>query len=283
MNCFSVVRLCAGLCLLVGLSLPVAGQDAAIAAVQAQELKASLQNVLSAIKAGDTKAAEKRVEGFKLPHAKEWFTSTFGAQEAPAMEKVFAKLEPDAKKSLMEQLSFDVKNGKMDVDVRASDAVTGADARLLKAGAAAMKTPTAIYAVRIGNGANDAGATRPGYFVYADGGFRYLNGQVLYALSTAPPMRVAIGGNVLAARVVNRVEPKYPEEARAKGIQGAVDLHVVVGTDGAVLEETATSGDAALVQAAVDAVKQWRYQPTLLNGKAVEVDTRVVVTFSLKP
>jgi len=183
----------------------------------------------------------------------------------------------------MEQLSFDVKNGKMDVDVRASDAVTGADARLLKAGAAAMKTPTAIYAVRIGNGANDAGATRPGYFVYADGGFRYLNGQVLYALSTAPPMRVAIGGNVLAARVVNRVEPKYPEEARAKGIQGAVDLHVVVGTDGAVLEETATSGDAALVQAAVDAVKQWRYQPTLLNGKAVEVDTRVVVTFSLKP
>jgi TonB family protein len=274
-----VARLCAALFVLAAMVLPAAGQDAAIAGVQGQELKASLQNVLSAIKAGDTKTAEKSVEGFKLPHAKEWFTRTFGAQEAPAMEKVFAKLEPDAKKSVMEQLSFDVKNGKMDVDVRASDAVTGADARLLKAAAAAMKTPTAIYAVRIGNGPNDAGATRPGFFVYADGGFRYLNGQVLYALSTAPPMRVVIGGNVLAARIVSRVEPKYPAEARAQGIQGAVDLHV----DGAVLEATPTSGDAALVQAAVDAVKQWRYQPTLLNGKAVEVDTRVVVTFSLKP
>jgi len=282
MNYFCFARLCAAILLCAVMVLPAAAHDQ-VASAKAEELKATLQNILGAINSGDTKAAERLVDGFKLPHAKEWFESTFGVQEAPALEKVFAKMEPDQKKSLMDRFSWDVSNGKTDADVHVFDAAADGDMRLLKAAAAAMKAPLAIYAVRIGNGANDSGATRLGNFVYVDGGFRYVDNQVLTALSTAPPMRVGIGGNVQSARIITRVEPKYPPEAQAAGIQGAVDLHVVVGADGAVLEATPMSGDAALVQAAVDAVKQWRYQPVRLNGKAVEVDTRVVITFSLKP
>jgi TonB family protein len=95
-------------------------------------------------------------------------------------------------------------------------------------------------------------------------------------------MRVKFGGAVAAAQIISKVQPVYPEEAKAAKISGAVNLHVVVGIDGAVRQLDVISGPPELQKAATDAVKQWRYKPTKLNGKPVEVDTEVVVTFTLQ-
>jgi periplasmic protein TonB len=95
------------------------------------------------------------------------------------------------------------------------------------------------------------------------------------------PKRVMVGGNVQAARLVNKVQPLYPPLARQTRISGTVKLHAIIGKDGSVQQLVMVSGHPLLVQAALDAVRQWRYQPTLLNGEPVEVDTEIDVIFSL--
>jgi protein TonB len=76
-----------------------------------------------------------------------------------------------------------------------------------------------------------------------------------------------------------KVVPQLSEEARKKHLTGKVGLHVIIATDGSVKKVDVASGDPVLAQAAGNAVKQWRYQPTLLNGIPVEVDTAVYITF----
>jgi periplasmic protein TonB len=95
------------------------------------------------------------------------------------------------------------------------------------------------------------------------------------------PKRISVGGNVQAAHLVNRVQPIYPPLARQTRISGTVKLHAIIGKNGAVEQLQVVSGHPLLVQSALDAVKQWRYQPTLLNGEPVEVDTEIDVIFSL--
>ena len=96
------------------------------------------------------------------------------------------------------------------------------------------------------------------------------------------PQRIKIGGNVQAAKIITRVQPQYPDKAKQQGITGTVRLHVVIGTNGSVQEVAPISGDPLLADAAVDAVRQWKYQVTTLNKVPVEVDTVVDITFSLK-
>jgi periplasmic protein TonB len=95
------------------------------------------------------------------------------------------------------------------------------------------------------------------------------------------PKRITVGGNVQSAHLVNKVQPSYPALARQTRISGTVKLHAIIGKDGTVQQLQVVSGHPLLVQSALDAVRQWRYQPTLLNGDPVEVDTEIDVVFSL--
>lgn len=106
------------------------------------------------------------------------------------------------------------------------------------------------------------------------------------AKTKARNMRIRIGGNVQAAKIINpRVRPIYPESAKAAGVQGTVLLHAVVSKDGRPLSLQVLNSQVNpdLARAAVEAVSQWRYQPTLLNGEPVEIDTTIQVNFTLLP
>ncbi|OLB86431.1 MAG: hypothetical protein AUI17_04340 [Acidobacteriales bacterium 13_2_20CM_2_55_5] len=81
--------------------------------------------------------------------------------------------------------------------------------------------------------------------------------------------------------LINRVQPLYPPLAKQARIQGQVVLRAVISRSGAIENLQVLSGHPMLVQAAMDAVKQWRYRPYSLNGEAVEVETRVTVNFVL--
>jgi protein TonB len=93
------------------------------------------------------------------------------------------------------------------------------------------------------------------------------------------PLRV--GGNVQAPRLVRNVQPTYPALARETRVQGTVVLDCVIDEHGNVTELKLVSGHPLLVGAAMEAVRQWKYQPTLLNGQAVAVEMHVNVHFSL--
>jgi TonB family protein len=101
--------------------------------------------------------------------------------------------------------------------------------------------------------------------------------------SNAKPGRIRTGGTVMPPQVVTRVLPIYPPAAKAAGIQGSVILHAIIGIDGRALSIVVRNSqiDPQLARSAVEAVSQWRYTPTLLNGEPVEVETTVTVNFNM--
>ncbi|HKV42179.1 MAG TPA: energy transducer TonB [Blastocatellia bacterium] len=96
-----------------------------------------------------------------------------------------------------------------------------------------------------------------------------------------PPARIRVGGQVEAARLIHQTIPAYPAIARTAHIQGTVVLRAVIGKDGSITSIQYISGPALLMKAAEDAVSAWRYQPLVLNGEPIEVETEISVIFTL--
>ncbi len=95
------------------------------------------------------------------------------------------------------------------------------------------------------------------------------------------PNRLRIGGAVQQARMLKQVVPKYPPEAKARGITGTVAFHALINKDGRIQELQLLQAPLALYQSARDAVLRWEYKPTLLNGEPVAVETQIDVNYTL--
>jgi TonB family protein len=94
----------------------------------------------------------------------------------------------------------------------------------------------------------------------------------------AGPARVSSG--VMATLLLHKVDPVYPEDAKAKGISGAVVLHAIIDQQGKIDKLSVISGPGPLRDAALSAVQQWTYKPYQLNGRPVSVETTVTVNFN---
>jgi protein TonB len=89
------------------------------------------------------------------------------------------------------------------------------------------------------------------------------------------------GGRVEQALLLHKTMPAYPRTAVIAHVSGAVELHAIIGTDGRIRELAAIGGHPLLIPAALEAVRQWVYRPTALNGRPVEVETTITVNFIL--
>jgi TonB family protein len=102
------------------------------------------------------------------------------------------------------------------------------------------------------------------------------------AAAVAPPQRpVRVSSGVAAGMAISQAAPVYPEEAKAERVQGVVVLHAVISKGGEVENLQVISGPKELVASAIDAVRQWRYKPYLLNGEPTEVETTINVNYTL--
>lgn len=137
------------------------------------------------------------------------------SQEAEYLKKLFA---------------YALQDSRTDVTVKIFARGTAPKLGILRATIEAMVEPSQIYTAE-GSNPGNAHAVALGNFVYVGGTFRFLSGQVLQLLSTAPPVRVRIGGNVAVARLRHKVDPIYPPDARAAHVKGTVRLHVVLGIE----------------------------------------------------
>jgi protein TonB len=93
---------------------------------------------------------------------------------------------------------------------------------------------------------------------------------------------VKISEGVLQAQLISHIDPRYPGFARLIKIDGTVRLHAMISREGRIESLEVVSGHPLLVKAALDAVRQWRYRPTILNGEPVEVETSITVVFQLR-
>lgn len=96
-----------------------------------------------------------------------------------------------------------------------------------------------------------------------------------------PPQRIRVGGNVQAANLIRKITPQYPPLAKQARVQGVVKFQAIIGKDGTIQNLQLLGGHPLLVPSATEAVKQWMYKPTLLNGEPVEVVTQIDVNFTL--
>jgi TonB family protein len=110
------------------------------------------------------------------------------------------------------------------------------------------------------------------------------NKPVGVPVAAGEPKRIRVGGSVQATKMEKMVQPKYPQECKTEGIEGTVLLRGTIGRDGGILnlEPINKLVDHRLVEAAMEAVRQWRYRPTLLNGEPVEVISEIQINFTLK-
>lgn len=113
-------------------------------------------------------------------------------------------------------------------------------------------------------------------------------GSVTVSFSTYPSLRIrpelrsqAVGAKLQIGQIVSRIDPIYPEDAERLRIEGTVKLHAIIGTEGSVKGLEGMSGPPLLVPAAVSAVRQWHYQPTLLSDQPIETAQDVTIVFRL--
>jgi TonB family protein len=111
--------------------------------------------------------------------------------------------------------------------------------------------------------------------------FNTRDGSVAILAEPTGPVRVSAG--VIAGQIVSKVAPLYPAEARKAHISGTVIIRALISKDGEIIKAEVISGPDLLRDAALDAVKQWKYKPYLLKGKPVEVDTQITVNFAFAP
>lgn len=243
-----------------------------------EALRNLISAALSAAKDHDQAKLEEIARNLRIPNYEVWFKTTFGEQEGANLasayarsadrdEKDFPRLVQGMAEHQGEILVEDAKEPKASVSNYCGQ-------ELLKS----TKNDTSFYRASL-EWVLPSGERKwfvAGYFTLVEGAYRRLN---CISLGIFGPIRV--GGNVQHARIIKNVPPIYPEDARQAGISGTVRLHAIIAKDGKVKDLELVSGHPLLAQAALDAVRQWTYQQTLLNGVPVEVDTTIDVIFSL--
>lgn len=254
------------------------------------------KDIVKALKDGDSARAGVLIRSLLLSDPQEWYARVFGQGSAAALTKEYedhrkdlpATLEVLFAKFLDEHAT--VASGKRfdtSCDDNAGEFTFGVlQARL-------ERVP--LYELRFSEGDR---FYRLWALAYVDGGFRYvgdLRPPESFPRPRSPgtpndnhgtpseraPYRITIGGNVLAARGISRIQPHYPEVARREYLQGTVKLHAIIGKDGTIQRLQVLKGYCSLAEASLEAVRQWRYRPTLFNGQPVEVDTTIDVIFTL--
>ena len=151
--------------------------------------------------------------------------------------------------------------------------------------AAPIEAPSSITPETGLEGEFMSSGIQPGFETGIPGGIAGgILGGVITAPPPPPPARVApvrVGGDISTPRLIRRVDPEYPPLAVSALIEGMVILEATVDTSGVVKETRVLRSHSVLDDAAIDAVRQWRYEPLLLNGKPTPFMLTVTVSFSL--
>jgi protein TonB len=256
------------------------------------------RDIIKAEKDGHESRASELAQSMVLPDPATWYVQTFGPDIARDEGAKYTAGKDTLSKQIL-KFFFDAIQGDF-TDVTAERFAENCDDN---AGESAFGTlqlrlqPVPLYELRLRNGDR---FLRLFAIVYLDGAFRYAvaprvpdhfpyvqrhDTNVAKEVTSTPPDKnvnlVRVGGNVQAARIVRRIQPEYPETARREHLQGTVRLHAIIGKDGSISQLVVLHGYCSLAKSSIQAVRQWRYTPTMLLGQPVEVDTTIDVIFSL--
>jgi TonB family protein len=242
-----------------------------------------LEDLFAAIKTNDKLKIDLLWQGTMLPDHETWFARVFGSQDGASLEVTYSRQLSSTASGPDKTYAFvaGLNTVKFVVSPLAQAAVNRPDswAKLILL---SMKAPVPAYrAEAIGPGSADSYML--GYFFYVGGGFRQIDESVFGALSAAKistrlPYISSLEAQML---LLQSAPPVTPTLVRKDGISNTVILDVIIDVLGQVKSASILSGDLVLGNAARAAVLGWRYRPYIQNGRPVDVETTVTVTFPL--
>jgi len=242
-----------------------------------------LENLFAAIKTNDKPRTDSLWQSTLLPDHAAWFARIFGDKQGPALETTYARQLPNASSGPGKTYAFvaSLDTVKFVVLPLAQAAVNRPDswAKLILL---SMKVPVSAYRAEA-IGPAGAASYMLGYFFYAGGAFRWIDEGVFSAMSatkisTRLPYISSLEAQML---LLQSTPPVTPPLVRKEGISNTVMLDVIIDVLGQVRSASILSGDLVLGNAARAAVLMWRYRPYIQNGRPVDVETTVTVTFPL--
>lgn len=227
-------------------------------------LRQLLNDMLLAAKRDDQSELLSMIRETEIPNYQSWFITNFGQETGESWAEPYGRLLAKHEKEFQELL---VKLAHMDGEF----AIERMDTAKILYGPldryiARWKRPTVPKGEEL---------VSVGDFFFVEGKFRW-NSNMEYF-----PFQKPKTASMVPAKLIKRVQPVYPAEAQEKRIEGTVKLQVILRKDGSVTIQNVLEGDPILAPAAIEAVRQWRYEPWQLNGQAIEMQTTIDVVFSL--
>ncbi len=256
-------------------------------------LKQFAADVLKAQRENDTALAQQLLDSVVLPNFREWYSKNFNEYAVARAVPAYSANGPRLPAQLATVFLNTFRDGFRNIEaIRFEDEQSACSSAPVFSAMTARISRVPLYELRFTHGDR---FQRVFAFAHVDGTFRLIlladlskpiaaAGSPATNPSTKPLSsedRLTLGASVTAARLVCRVQPYYPEEARRQRISGTVRFHAIIGKDGSIKQLEVLTGAPQLVTAAQWAVSQWRYHPTLVNGEPVEVDTTIDVIYSL--
>jgi TonB family protein len=235
----------------------------------ADGLRQLLNNTLLAAKRDDPSELQSMIREMEIPNYQTWFTSNFGQERGESWAGPYGlRLAKDEKE--FQQFFEKIAHAEGEFVTRSLDSAKtwgSVNDRLdaYRAKWHRADAPKGEDIVDVGD------------FYFVEGKFRWFTG------AWHNPFEKPKTASIVPPKLVKKVQPEYPAEAREKGIEGTVKLQVIVRKDGTVTVQNVVEGDPALSPAAIEAVRQWHYEPWQLNGKPIDLQTTIEVTFKLKP
>ncbi|SRR5712692_1954490 len=248
-------------------------------------LKKLVKDILATALANRNQPPSAYMDAFVLPDPQAWFRSALGEENGGATAAEYTDTQRVLPEVLAKSFALFLDEHLSEIESKRFDkpcdvTTTEGQYRFLLG----LQQPTPLYEVRA-LASDRRGGRALWFFTYVDGAFRYVGHPSLPTFHKASPAgnkRIRVGGNVQGAKLLHKVAPIYPEEAKRVYLQGTVKLQALIGTDGTIGELGYVGGPCVLAESAMKAVRQWRYQPTLLNGEPVEVLTTVDAVFTLR-
>lgn len=249
-----------------------------------------LEDLISASKSGDEALLAADLDALALPNPTDWIAAHFSSGDLPKLQQDYPFSFAGFRKHIASFAVTVNQTSGFEIAVQPSELPTPPHDDAEEQALPAPRYSVSVQNFRYGStNPDDRTPSHVNSFVYLDGRFRYVGGT--YPFWWEDLQRIRRGSSALAqgrdpivmhaARLINKVSPEYPKKARKHHIEGTVRLHAIISKDGAPRKLDVISGDPLLADAALKAVRQWRYLPTLLNGQPVEVDTTIDVIFAL--
>ena len=213
-----------------------------------------------------------------VPHARIDVKSTAGKDGKPMHEVVYS--------NAVGEFSLDIPDGIYDITIAAPGFAKQDQQGVKFEGSTARRMEMTLNVGAIEERVNvqsELDPTQQKLLAEKLAAERAAMGAVSSAAPAMRPQRIRVGGNVQAANLIRKVTPLYPPTAKLDRVEGTVIMAAVIGKDGTIvsLEQVNKLVDSRLAEAAMEAVKQWIYKPTLLNGEPIEVITQIDVNFTL--